>query len=231
MSKAFHRLALAGAVAGATLLAGCGVSGAPVTGTSAASLSAQAESLFRHMPKDRDLTPAERDNTFGTFLDLATTEALKWDKDARLVVARAGDVDDKGRRQIKGNFSYRFRAGLLGVMVVKVRGNRLEFDRDYLEGLHWPVFGRQKMAGDVIPASKAIAAARSTKALKAASLDLVLIQPKDYTAPIYAVKERKLLIDTAVYVNAVTGELLTKAQRPLINVKDVSDMEAADEAN
>lgn len=230
MSQAFHRLALAGAVLGVTLLAGCGVNGAPVTGTSAMSTSAQAESLFRRLPKDRDLTASERGEDFAYFLGLATDAATKWNKDARLVVARAGDVDDEGRRQIKGNFSYRFRAGLLGVMAVKVQGNRLKFERDYLEGLHWPVFGRQRIAGDVVHPARAIAAARATKALKATSLDLVLVQPKDYTAPIYAVKERKLLIDTAVCVNAYTGEVLKKSERPLIAPMAVSELESADEA-
>lgn len=185
------RLAIALTLA---LAAGCG---APIQLSSTVSQSElEANGLFSpKTPADRALTAEERQGDFDRFLEIATQEAVKWQKSAVLTGAQAENVDNKGGKAGGTKYTYTFASGKHGLSLA-FAGNAIDFES---------AKAGTPIKGSLVPASQAIAAALTTGKLATPTYVVALGQPANSNVPVYLVAEMKSKDAQKVLLNALTG--------------------------
>ncbi|MDB5096913.1 MAG: hypothetical protein JWM80_1334 [Cyanobacteria bacterium RYN_339] len=210
------------------LLAGCGSVGAPATVTRTQASNVDAKGFFIRLPKDRALTNAENELEFDGFRKLATAEATKFHKAARLQQAFCLNLTEKGLRAIDANLHFYFDVpGSIMRLHVAVKGTALSFSQVPLEGL---IKGLQPMAEPKLGMVAAIDAARSLARVDAPFLSVKLSQPRNFTHPIYEVMDethaKDFFLPFEVYcqIDAMTGQALVGKVDPAA----VQEMQAAD---
>ncbi|HBN07126.1 MAG TPA: hypothetical protein DD435_00260 [Cyanobacteria bacterium UBA8530] len=180
------------------LLAGCGGNVPLVLEENQA--KTQSSGLFGpKMPKDRPLAAEEKKGGFDAYFVLAQKESLKWSKDAVLVGAEAQNVDEKGEKAGGTKYDYSFTSGKHG-LTISIAGNNLAFEEK-------PVDPKALKIGAFIPAPQAIAAAKTTDQLKAATFVLALAHPSDSPTTVFLVAELKKN-PVRVLLNAENGAVI-----------------------